>query len=315
MTIGGNPPAGCSGDLLACEDELTTCDGELATCDTTLTTCEGDLTVCDTDLTTCETDLVAAELCGNGAIDAGEDCALGTLDGATCVTEGFAGGVLSCLNGCAFDTSGCWAARFEDNADGTITDNVSVSGLMWEKKTELGGGSNFANPHDADNLYRWSGTCTVATGKRCQPTAAAAALCAANVEGNPDGCAECTGGDGTCNQTTTMWTMIDGLNVASFAGHTDWRAPTLQELQAIVDYTDTTPPAVNAAFQGASCGVACTDITSAACSCTQSNDYWSASTFAPNPIYAWVVSFNAGSVGAINKPNLNLYVRAVRGGS
>jgi hypothetical protein len=74
-TIGGNPPAGCTGDLLTCEGDLTTCDTDLTTCDTELTTCDTDLTVCDTDLTTCETDLVAAELCGNGAIDAGEDCA------------------------------------------------------------------------------------------------------------------------------------------------------------------------------------------------------------------------------------------------
>src|SRR5690606_36196369 len=138
-----------------------------------------------------------------------------TLNGATCDSEGFAGGVLSCLNGCAIDTSGCWAARFIDNADGTITDNAS--GLTWEKKTELNGSQNLANPHDADNLYRWSGTCTVATGKRCQPTASAAALCAAHVEGDPDGCAECTGGDGTCNQSSTIWTVVDGLNAASFA--------------------------------------------------------------------------------------------------
>ncbi|MGH7790289.1 MAG: hypothetical protein ACRERC_25700, partial [Candidatus Binatia bacterium] len=71
--------------------------------------------------------------------------------------------------------------RFTDNADGTITD--TVSGLMWEKKTELGGGANFTNVHDADNTYNWSGACTVTTTKSCQPTAAAAALCAAHVQG------------------------------------------------------------------------------------------------------------------------------------
>jgi hypothetical protein len=319
-TIGGNPPAGCVGDLVTCEDDLTTCDGDLTTCDTNLTTCDGDLTVCDSDLTTCETDLVAAELCGNGAIDGGEDCDLGTLNGATCVSESFAGGVLSCGDGCVFDTSGCWAARFVDNADGTITDNVS--GLMWEKKTELGGGSSTCpggatcgNPHDVDNRYYWSGTCTVATSKRCQPTSAASALCTASVEGDPDGCSECTGGDGTCNRSETTWTFVADLNSASFAGHTDWRAPKLQELQAIIDYADAAPPAVDVAFQGASCGVACTDITSAACSCTQSTSYWAATTYAPGPIGAWRVGFSDGYVTATNKPDFNLYVRAVRGGS
>lgn len=316
-TIGGNPPAGCTGDLLTCEDDLTTCDGELTTCDTTLTTCESDLTVCDTDLTTCETDLVAAELCGNGAIDSGEDCDLGTLNGATCASEGFAGGVLSCADGCAFDTSGCWAARFVDNADGTITDNVS--GLMWEKKTELNGTAVGANLHDADNRYRWSGFCSIDTGKSCQPNAAAAAACTAGVEGDPTGCDECTGGDGTCTVNspaiTTVWNWVAQLNTASFAGHTDWRAPTRQELEAILDIADTTPPVVNAAFHGASCGVACTDITSAACSCTQSGSYWSASTYAPFPIGAWIVNFDGGGVNAGTKPDNGLYVRAVRGGS
>lgn len=48
---------------------------------------------------------------------------------------------------------------------------------------------------------------------------------------------------------------------------------------------------------------------------TQSNNYWSASTYAPNPINAWIVNFNDGNVNANNKPNNNLYVRAVRGGT
>ena len=48
------------------------------------------------------------------------------------------------------------------------------------------------------------------------------------------------------------WTVAADLNTASFAGHTDWRVPTLQELQGILDYTDATGPAVNVAFQGAS---------------------------------------------------------------
>jgi hypothetical protein len=304
-SIGGNPPAGCTGDLLTCEGDLLTCEGDLTICDT-------DLTVCASDQAVCKTDLLAAELCGNGAIDAGEDCDLGTLNGATCVTESFTGGVLSCSNGCTFDTSGCFAARFVDNADGTITDNVS--GLTWEKKTERNSISNLANPHDADNFYRWSGTCNGLTSKRCQPKAKAAALCAANVEGDPDGCAECTGSEGICDTSTTMWTMVAALNSTSFAGQTDWRAPTLQELQAIVDYTDTTLPMVNLAFQGGSCGVACTDITSAACSCTRTDSHWSASTYAPSPVDALIVNFGGG-VSAFRKPDEELCVRAVRGGS
>ena len=131
------------------------------------------------------------------------------------------------------------APRFVDNADGTITDNQG--GLTWEKKAELGS-VNFANPHNADNYYQWSGTCTVNTSKLCQPSSAAATLCAASAEGGTTGCDQCTGGDGTCNAATTIWTWAADLNTASFAGHTNWRIPTRQELEGIVDLADTTPP-------------------------------------------------------------------------
>jgi len=266
------------------------------------------------------TDLLTAAIagspvtpCGDGVVDAGEDCDLGDLAGASCVTEGFAGGVLSCGAGCVFDTGGCWAARFVDNADGTITDNQG--GLMWEKKTALNSVQNLANVHDADNSYLWSGTCTVNTSKLCQPTAAASTLCAANVVGTPDGCAECTGGDGTCNQATTLWTAIADLNAASFAGYSDWRAATVQELQDIVEYADSVPPAVDAAFHGASCGAACTDLTSASCSCTRSGFYWSGTTYESATIYAWWVYFSDGTVSADFKPFQAYHLRAVRGGS
>src|SRR5262249_48010807 len=44
--------------------------------------------------------------------------------------------------------------RFDDNADGTITDNETE--LMWEKKIKLDGTIDYANLHDADNTYRWA---------------------------------------------------------------------------------------------------------------------------------------------------------------
>jgi hypothetical protein len=47
---------------------------------------------------------------------------------------------------------------------------------------------------------------------------------------------------------------------------------------------------------------------------TQSNNYWSSTTYQNNPNNAWNVNFNDGNVNANNKSNNN-YVRAVRGGS
>jgi hypothetical protein len=269
----------------------------------------GPLPNCAGDLATCNSDLAAALACGNGAMNVNEDCDQANLDGKTCLTQGFAGGTLACSSGCLFDTSGCWLARFTDNADGTITDNEV--GFMWEKKTELDGSTNFPNAHDADNHYPWAGLCSLNTSKYCQPTADAATLCAANAEGGTVGCDECTGGDGPCSVSDTVWTWAAALDTAAFAAHNDWRLPKRRELEGILDLAAAQPPAVSMAFQGPSCGGACTDIRDPACSCTWSANYWSASAYAAIPGAAWILYFGDGSLEVGIRTN-DFYVRAVR---
>ncbi|MBP6342749.1 MAG: hypothetical protein KA403_02315, partial [Candidatus Omnitrophica bacterium] len=46
-------------------------------------------------------------VCGNGILESGELCDSGNLNSQTCVTKGFAGGVLGCSNSCAFNTAAC----------------------------------------------------------------------------------------------------------------------------------------------------------------------------------------------------------------
>lgn len=48
-------------------------------------------------------------LCGNGTIDAGEQCDGTNLNGQTCQSQGYGGGTLACNSGCTFNTSGCTA--------------------------------------------------------------------------------------------------------------------------------------------------------------------------------------------------------------
>lgn len=255
--------------------------------------------------------------CGDGLIDAGEDCDLGNLNGGSCANEGFVGGVLACGAGCVFDTSECYAARFVDNANGTITDNET--GLMWEKKIKLDGTNDHANQQDADDGFLWSGSCSLATtSRRCQPDAASELACLAGVEGDATGCTRCTGGEGICDvgsDGATIWQWVVALNSASFGGHDDWRLPTRRELESLIDLSDTTAPAVNVAFDGASCSGTCTEVAEPACSCTaQSNGYWSASSYWPLPTSAWFVSFSDGLVFEGFEAN-DFRVRAVRGGS
>jgi len=108
--------------------------------------------------------------------------------------------------------STCDAARFVDNGNGTVTDNLSA--LQWEKKTNLNGTPNPGDQHDADNVASWSGTGTAADG-----TAYTGFL--ANLDG------------GSC-----------------FAGQCDWRLPTVAELQTILSqpYPCTTSPCINGVF-------------------------------------------------------------------
>src|SRR5262249_769349 len=137
------------------------------------------------------------------------------------------------------------SGNFVDNGDGTITD--TRTGLMWEKKDQSGG------LHDVNAHYVWLGVCNDNTpptvppgasknqasapvGEACQPDAAAAATCGAATQ-NTFGCAQCSGslaceGEGGL---TTIWHWLDQLNAAHFAGHGDWRIPTVDELKTILD--------------------------------------------------------------------------------
>ncbi len=92
----------------------------------------------------------------------------------------------------------CDGVRFVDNLDGTVTDRLTT--LQWEKKTNLDGTQNFADPHDADNSYIWSA-----------------------------GGAGFTAADGT-----VFTTFLASLNSGEcFAGQCDWRLPTRDELLTI----------------------------------------------------------------------------------
>jgi hypothetical protein len=179
------------------------------------------------------------------------------------------------------------ALSYADNGDGTITDNNTK--LMWEKKDQASGGL-----HNWANVYSWSGLCSVLTTKSC----------------GTDADFGVSGGACKAKGPMTIFQWVAQLNMgAGFAGHTDWRVPNVKELESIVNYQNFNP-AAGAAFN-ASCSLGCTVAT---CSCTQSGDYWSATTFVGSPGYAWGVYFADGDVFDYNK-TYEFYLRAVRSDS
>jgi hypothetical protein len=66
--------------------------------------------------------------CGNGLIDAGEQCDQSNLNGDTCASVGYTAGTLTCGADCILYKTGCYAVRFTDNGNGTVTD--AQTGLM-----------------------------------------------------------------------------------------------------------------------------------------------------------------------------------------
>ena len=157
-----------------------------------------------TTTSTTTTTLGPTGACGDGAIDAGEDCDIGALGGATCASEGFFNGTLLCDPGCTFNTSQCNPARFEVKTN-TVVDHQT--NLEWEKKTNLDNVVNLANVHDADNTYTWAASGNVQSG-----TLYTSFLM-------------------TLNGTTDL--SPPGPTTGCFDNHCDWRIPNIVELRSI----------------------------------------------------------------------------------
>lgn len=166
--------------------------------------------------------------------------------------------------------------RWVDNGDGTVTDYVT--GLMWEQKDDNGG------IHDKDDVYTWS------SGSPYDPDGTAFTVFLDTLNGGATGVGDCDSGD--------RLTQNGG-----FAGHCDWRLPTIAELRTILlgPAPCTTSSCIDEDVFGPTASVP--------------SLYWSATSSSSSAAFAWVVIFPNG-VGnfPLEKAAELLHVRAVRGG-
>jgi hypothetical protein len=103
--------------------------------------------------------------------------------------------------------------------------------------------------------------------------------------------------------------LLAALNTQKFGGFSDWRLPTITELQTLVDFARN-QPSVDVKFN-TGCVAGCSVLT---CSCTLSAGYWSSTTVEYYPTFAWDLFFDFGAPDVADKTQV-AYVRSVRGGT
>ena len=197
-----------------------------------------------------------------------QDCTMGTA-AAQALGVGFAVDIAA--------DGGDWS-KLDANGDVLPADAASwscvrdnLAGLVWEVKTTDGG------LRDGGHTHTWRSTDAASNGGNAGTL-------------GTDTC-NTTLPDGQCNTEA----YLAALNAAGLCGGSNWRLPSIGELEGLVDF-DRGSPAINTALFPE----------------TVASSYWSAQTAAGNTNGAWTIVFDGGRRVSSTKGSPGARVRAVR---
>jgi hypothetical protein len=148
----------------------------------------------------------------------------------------------------------------------------NLSGLTWEIKVSS------AHLRNQNHTYSWYDTNGAVNGGNLG-TIGTTTPCGSTLT--------------NCNTTA----LRNAVNVAGLCGASDWRLPTVDELQSLVHYGVTLGSYIDTTWFPN----------------TAPNFYWSGQNHAPAPVNAWSATFANGFLSYASKNN-NFRVRLVRGG-
>lgn len=196
------------------------------------------------DTNSCPQDCNVAPTCGNGIMENGEECDGNDFNSATCVSQGFSGGTLSCQNTCYLDTSNCFLCG-DGNCDtnkGETTSNcpvdcsssgcsasdvtvtpafteVELSGTTancgnhpytWEVVSSLVGDAVMFNAYET--IYGWT---VWWEGSSCSAYALRWDLASVNISGEGACWAVCT------SSGANICCSVDSMNIPAICANTD----------------------------------------------------------------------------------------------
>jgi hypothetical protein len=171
---------------------------------------------------------------------------------------------------------------FGDNANGTISftgaGTLTGTNLIWMKC--------------------WQGENYDLLANKCDKTFVTFQYCTTN----DNACDNGNAGNNYIGILTSgpAYNTCNSLNsnpTGGFAGKTNWRVPTKDELVSLVDYSKTSAPVINITYFTPN---------------TLAGSYWSSTSYAAGTTGAWGVSFVNGTVSVTAK-STNVYVRCVSG--